>query len=67
MEHPIQNGGSIEEEMEEESVESGSENASNHEIEDGNSSNEELSLRMRKYKSELKRGLTQNLFNPLLM
>ena len=54
MEHPIQNGGSVEEEMEGESIESGSENASNHEIEDGNSSNEELSLRTRKYKSELK-------------
>ena len=54
MEHPIQNGGSIEEEMEGESIESGSENASNHEKEDGNSSNEELSLRTGKYKSELK-------------
>ena len=50
MEHSIQNGGRVEEKMEE----SGSENASNHEIEDGNSSNEELSLRTRKYKSELK-------------
>ena len=54
MEHPIQNGGSVEEEIEGESIESGSENASNHEIEDGNSSNEELSLRTRKYKSELR-------------
>ena len=54
MEHPIQNGGSVEEEMEGEPIESGSENASIHEIEDGNSSNEELSLRTRKYKSELK-------------
>ena len=54
MEHPIQNGGSCEEEMEGESIESGSENASIHEIEDGNSSNEELSLRTRKYKSELR-------------
>ena len=33
MVHPIQNGGRIEEEMEEESVESGSEEASSHEIE----------------------------------
>ena len=40
--------------MEGESIESGSKNASNHEIEDGNSSNEELSLRTRKYKSELR-------------
>ena len=39
MEHPIQNGGIIEEE----SAESSSENASNHEMEDGNSSNAELS------------------------
>ena len=54
MEHSIQNGGSIEQEMEEESVESGSENASNHEIENNISSNEEFSLRMRKYQSELK-------------
>ena len=37
MEHPMQNGGSFEEEMEGESIESGSKNASNHEIEDGNS------------------------------
>ena len=54
MEHPIQNGGSFEEEMEGESIERGSENSSNHEIEDGNSSNEELGLRTRKYKSELR-------------
>ena len=40
--------------MEGESIESGSENASVHGIEDVNSSNEELSLRKRKYKSELK-------------
>ena len=33
----------IEEEIEEESTKSGSENASNHEIEDGNSSSQELS------------------------
>ena len=50
MEHPIQNGGSFEEEMEGESIESGSENSSNHEIEDGL----ELGLRTRKYKSELR-------------
>ena len=36
-------GASIEEEIEVESAESGSKNASNHEIEDGNSSNQELS------------------------
>ena len=54
MEHPIQNGGSVEEEMEGEPIESGSENTSIHGIEDGNSSNEEISLRTRKYKSELK-------------
>ena len=54
MEHPIQNGGSVEEEMEGESIESSSKNASIHEIEDGNSSNEELNLRKRKYKSELR-------------
>ena len=36
-------GANIEEEIEEESAESGSENASNHEIEDGNSSSQELS------------------------
>ena len=45
MEHPIKNGGSFEEEMEGESIKSGSENASNHEIEDSNSSNEELAAR----------------------
>ena len=50
MEHPIQNGGSVEEEMEGESIESGSENSSSHEIEDGL----ELGLRTRKYKSELR-------------